>query len=243
LTTVYLGGFVEEIGNWAFYGTALTEISLPDSVRTIGDMVFEKCTGSLKLILGPNITSVADSALGPVTNIYEIHIRSKPIATHKSICQALANAKHLFTIQMFVAGGFSEQICNISVESDPTLSAGPSQSPVRTLGETPTETATAEQFPTQSSVFPTRTRRATSLPTKTGPLPTMPTPTVSDDGSNKREKIILGVVVAFGVLMILGIVVIVVLVFLLYRSIPRGGFASVDGLESGRQPMKQSLIG
>jgi len=49
IPSIYEGKPVTRIGDWAFYGTKLTRVTIPDSVTGIGYAAFSKC-GSLKSI-------------------------------------------------------------------------------------------------------------------------------------------------------------------------------------------------
>ena len=52
LRTVTLPASLRSIGDWAFYGTALTSVTLPDSVASIGKGAFDDCAENLVLTVG-----------------------------------------------------------------------------------------------------------------------------------------------------------------------------------------------
>lgn len=60
LNSVTLGKDVEEIGEYAFYGCSITEITIPDSVQTINRTAFGACKSLEKVTLGSGIEKIAD---------------------------------------------------------------------------------------------------------------------------------------------------------------------------------------
>ncbi|HHU84676.1 MAG TPA: leucine-rich repeat protein [Clostridiales bacterium] len=71
-----LGGYpVTEIGESAFSDcTGLTEITIPDSVKTIGESAFYGCTGLTKITLPNSVKTIGESAFADCTGLTEIII-------------------------------------------------------------------------------------------------------------------------------------------------------------------------
>ena len=52
------------IGDWAFYGTSVTNILIPDSVTNLGDGAFFDCESLTNVTLGSSVASIGDWAFG-----------------------------------------------------------------------------------------------------------------------------------------------------------------------------------
>ncbi len=73
--TVSSGGVsyvVEAIGNQAFQNTDLTSVTIPDSVKTIGDSAFRECENLTTVNGGENVTKVDNNAFYRCTNLTSI---------------------------------------------------------------------------------------------------------------------------------------------------------------------------
>ena len=70
-----LGGYpVTSIGDYAFHGSDLTSITIPDSVTSIGNYAFEYCTGLTSITIPDSVTSIGDRAFGHCTGLTSITI-------------------------------------------------------------------------------------------------------------------------------------------------------------------------
>lgn len=91
----YNGLPVKAIGEYAFHqNTAITEITVPGSIRTIGDWAFEGCTSLSKVVLEPGVHSIGGAAFRSCTSLTEITI---PVSVSSikfsafSACTSLSN--------------------------------------------------------------------------------------------------------------------------------------------------------
>jgi hypothetical protein len=132
LESVDLGPSMAGIGARAFNESHFAEISLPDEVWIVGPEAFGNSRLS-RLIVGPNLTGVSESAFGMDSSIREVHIRSRPFTTQTEICDALNYSGVLDSVKIFVVGGYDRKICGRDVH--PEASPRPS----RTAGSGPDE--------------------------------------------------------------------------------------------------------
>ena len=65
---------VTSIGEYAFAINNLTEITIPNSVTSIGDRAFWDCTGLTAITIPDSVTSIGDCAFGSCTGLKEITI-------------------------------------------------------------------------------------------------------------------------------------------------------------------------
>lgn len=95
-TTLNIGSNVTKIPSYGFWGTALTSLTIPSSVTTIGNSAFAQCggltdikipnsvtsigagafsgcSGCTNLRIGNSVTSIGESAFANCSNIEEIH--------------------------------------------------------------------------------------------------------------------------------------------------------------------------
>ena len=66
---------VTSIGDWAFYGTSVTNVLIPDSVTNIGDGVFFDCESLTNIVIGSSVTSIGDWTFGFCPNLMSICCR------------------------------------------------------------------------------------------------------------------------------------------------------------------------
>lgn len=96
LTEISLGNSVTTIGESAFRNCDnLTEISLPNSVTTIGESAFYDCENITKVSLGNSVTKIGDLAFKDCENLTEISL-GKSVAGIGS--GALTGCSNLTTI-------------------------------------------------------------------------------------------------------------------------------------------------
>ena len=62
IRSVIIENGVENIGDSAFYGSSLSNISIPDSVTSIGDGAFEYCCNLTSISIPDSVTSIGDGA-------------------------------------------------------------------------------------------------------------------------------------------------------------------------------------
>ena len=75
LTKVKIGEKVETIPAYAFRGcTGLTQITIPESVTSIGDAAFYGCTGLTQITIPESVTSIGGSAFYGCTGLTQITI-------------------------------------------------------------------------------------------------------------------------------------------------------------------------
>jgi hypothetical protein len=219
------------MAEYSFSNCGLKEIFLGDSVQSLENRTF-LLTNVTKMILGPNISRIEregiDDSSGWHLPVTEIHIRSTPISTVTSLCQAFWTFS--FSLRpvcvFYVAGGYAGKVCNVfNVSADPTLSPAPSRSRRASASQSLYPTGSllpTEVSPTKSDVTPTE---SDMTPTKSDMTPTksviVPSPTempsisqsstsTSDDSVKRYERTLIGLALGLGIPMLLGVVCIVV---------------------------------
>jgi len=65
---------VVSIGKEAFYRADFTSVTIPDSVKSIGDSAFNYCQNLMNITLGNGITSIGESVFSSCTNLTEVII-------------------------------------------------------------------------------------------------------------------------------------------------------------------------
>ena len=73
----YEGVPVIIIAGGAFYMANLTAVYIPDSVTSIGDQAFERCTGLTSVVIGDSVTSIGDSAFDGCIGLTSITIGNR----------------------------------------------------------------------------------------------------------------------------------------------------------------------
>ena len=76
------GVSVTEIGDKAFFGKKITDITIPDGVTSIGDMAFIGCTSLTSVTIGNSVTSIGDKAFYDCANLTSVNIPDKRKMTH-----------------------------------------------------------------------------------------------------------------------------------------------------------------
>lgn len=62
------------IGNSAFYNTGITELTLPETMRTLGSSAFSYCSQLAKVVLPSSITAIYSSTFSYCANLAEINL-------------------------------------------------------------------------------------------------------------------------------------------------------------------------
>jgi hypothetical protein len=77
LTSVTIPNSVTNIGMQAFaYCTNLTDVTIPNSVTSIADIAFESCTSLTNVMIGNSVTSIGFYAFGRCTNLITITVET-----------------------------------------------------------------------------------------------------------------------------------------------------------------------
>ena len=75
MTSITIPDSVKSIGNSVFYGcTGLTSIIIPDSVTSIGNSAFQGCTGLTRIIIPNSVKSIGNSVFYGCTGLTSISI-------------------------------------------------------------------------------------------------------------------------------------------------------------------------
>ncbi|MBE6712289.1 MAG: hypothetical protein E7580_02080 [Ruminococcaceae bacterium] len=67
-------GSVTSIGEGAFFGSNISQISIPDSVTSVGDFAFSECSSAQSVSFGTGLKSVGDSAFAYCSNVKGVTI-------------------------------------------------------------------------------------------------------------------------------------------------------------------------
>ena len=74
LTSVTIPDSVTTISKLAFSTTGLTDIVIPDSVTTINDLAFYNCSGLTSVTIGNGVTTISDEAFTNCTSLTSVTI-------------------------------------------------------------------------------------------------------------------------------------------------------------------------
>ena len=66
---------VTSIGDWAFYGTSISNILIPDSVTNLGDGAFFDCESLTNVTLGSSVASIGDWTFGFCSRLMSVCCR------------------------------------------------------------------------------------------------------------------------------------------------------------------------
>jgi len=71
-TTLNIGNNVNTIPDHVFYGSSIMELTIPNSVTSIGECAFEHCSSLTSLIIGNSVTTIGAFAFNLCSSITEI---------------------------------------------------------------------------------------------------------------------------------------------------------------------------
>ena len=88
------------VGNYAFYGSAITSVGMPSSVKTIGSNAFFNCSSLTSIIIPNSVTSIGSQAFSECSGLTSVHISDISawcnIAFNNSSSNPLYYAHHLY---------------------------------------------------------------------------------------------------------------------------------------------------
>lgn len=95
LTNITISNSVVSIGDYAFYNcTGLKSITIPNSVVSLGYSAFYDCTGLTSVTIGSGVTNIGDSAFGGCTNLTSIKVDNQnKVYDSRNNCNALIETK------------------------------------------------------------------------------------------------------------------------------------------------------
>lgn len=76
LTSITFAGNFTSIGSGAFYKTAITEINIPGSCKTIGNNAFQLCPNLTRVTLGDGVETLSEGAFRECAKLTEINLPS-----------------------------------------------------------------------------------------------------------------------------------------------------------------------
>ena len=102
LKQITLPESVTSIGNYVFYEcSALTQVTIPESVTSIGDRAFQNCSALTQVTIPDNVTSIGDWAFEDCSALTQVIIGSSVTSIGYSAfedCSALAEINVLATV-------------------------------------------------------------------------------------------------------------------------------------------------
>ena len=111
VTNLTISDSVTSIGNFAFSGCdGLTSITIPDSVTSIGDSAFEGCEGLTSVTIGSSVTSIGDSVFEGCEGLTTIYYNAKAANVLLSSSDVFYNAGSFGTGISVVFGDTVEKI-------------------------------------------------------------------------------------------------------------------------------------
>lgn len=95
LTNITISNSVVSIGYYAFYNcTGLKSITIPNSVVSLGYSAFYDCTGLINVTIGSGVTNIGDYAFGSCTNLTSIKVdKQNKVYDSRNNCNALIETK------------------------------------------------------------------------------------------------------------------------------------------------------
>lgn len=78
LSTINWNSKIRSLGNYAFQSIAITAVTLPNSVTSIGEGVFRNCTSLKNAVLGTGLTSIPYRAFSGCTLLQKVTINGLP---------------------------------------------------------------------------------------------------------------------------------------------------------------------
>ena len=78
LSTITWNSKIRSIGQYAFSNTAITSLTLPNSVTTVGAYAFTECGGLKTVVLGTNLTEIPDSMFFKCKSLQKVTINGMP---------------------------------------------------------------------------------------------------------------------------------------------------------------------
>lgn len=97
---------VERIGDYAFSGSGITTLTIPNSVISIGSNVFENCDQLTSITLGDNVSRIGGEAFGGCNSLKSMYVGPIP-ATISSYSSPFSNV--VGTCNLYVPKGCAEK--------------------------------------------------------------------------------------------------------------------------------------
>ena len=95
ITELSIPNTVTTIGNYAFYGCcSLTNVIIPEGITSIGDSAFQECSGIVSIKIPDSVTNISQSAFSYCSSLSHIEIPKNVTVINSSLfasCTALTN--------------------------------------------------------------------------------------------------------------------------------------------------------
>ena len=117
MTEVTIPNSVTSIGDFAFYWCSVRELIIPNSVTSIGDYAFQNCNGLTELTIPGSVTSIGDYAFDMCYNLTELSIPSSVTSIGSNpfrACRGLAK----ITVESGNPNYDSREDCNAIIETN-----------------------------------------------------------------------------------------------------------------------------